>query len=115
MFRTEFNIPSSSFKIDHGSRLLTIGSCFSQVIGEKLVQNKFDTLVNPFGTIFNPVSIFKILETAFSGDQILSGSTIENNGTWFNYHIHSDLYGTTEQELNTKLETKLEEVNQYLR
>ena len=51
MFRTELTILPSPLKINHNSKVLTIGSCFSQVIGEKLFQNKFDTEVNPFGTV----------------------------------------------------------------
>ncbi|MEM8567123.1 MAG: GSCFA domain-containing protein, partial [Bacteroidota bacterium] len=62
MFRTEISIPDSPFKIGHNSQIVTIGSCFSDRMGQYLIDNKFRALANPFGVIFNPISIFKLLE-----------------------------------------------------
>jgi hypothetical protein len=114
MFRTELTIHSSSERINHGSKIMTIGSCFSQVIGERLSQNKFDALVNPFGTVFNPISIFKLLENSTSNNFSMLDASVENKNTWFNYHVHSDVYGNTKEELNSKLEEKIKYVNEFL-
>jgi hypothetical protein len=114
MFRTELNIDPFSEKISHHSKILTIGSCFSQVIGEKLSKNKFETLVNPFGTIFNPVSILRLLKAAMTNDLSITDSSVENKEAWFNYHFHSELYGTTREELNSKLKEKLIKVQEHL-
>jgi hypothetical protein len=114
MFRTELNIASSPFKINHRSKLLTIGSCFSQVIGERLSNNKFDVFVNPFGTIFNPVSITRLLENSMINNFEGIDSSVESSGVWFNHHVHSDFYGTTKEELYSKLKTNLKQVHEYL-
>lgn len=114
MFRTELTIPLSPSKLNHNSKVLTIGSCFSQVIGEKLLQNKFDTVVNPFGTVFNPISIFRLLENSVSNKFTILDSFVENKGAWFNYQVHSDVYGITKDALNSKLEEKIKQVNEYI-
>ena len=114
MFRTELNIIPSLEKIEHGNKIITIGSCFSQVIGERLSKNKFETLVNPFGTIFNPVSIFRLLENSISSNFSILSSSVLSQSIWFNYHVHSDLYGDTEEELKSRVEEKVKEVNQWL-
>ncbi|HSZ24473.1 MAG TPA: GSCFA domain-containing protein [Cytophagaceae bacterium] len=115
MFRTEFTIGVSSTKLNHQNKILTIGSCFSQVIGERLLQNKFDVLVNPFGTIFNPISIFKLLKNALLNDFETIDAAVENHGVWFNYHVHSELYGSTKEVLNSKLKGKLQQVNDVIK
>ena len=114
MFRTELTISPSSFKINHGNKLLTIGSCFSQVIGERLVNNKFDTLVNPFGTVFNPVSICRLLENSLTDNFAGIDSPIESRGVWYNHHVHSDFYGKTKDELNSKIKENLKRVHNHL-
>ena len=38
-------------------RIMVLGSCFADSIGEKLVTGGFDVCVNPFGTLYNPVSV----------------------------------------------------------
>ena len=52
----------------HSDKMLLMGSCFSDNIGAKLRDAMVDVLVNPFGTIFNPLSIAgavdKIIELA---------------------------------------------------
>jgi hypothetical protein len=56
-FRTELPIPNSPFKISYDDKILLLGSCFSAHIGAFLEKNRFFVLSNPFGTLFNPVSI----------------------------------------------------------
>ncbi len=56
-FRIEIKIPKCNNLIDYKSKILLLGSCFSDNIGEKFLYYKFNTLTNPFGIIFYPVSL----------------------------------------------------------
>lgn len=56
-FFTKVDIPSADFKMDYKSRLFFIGSCFADNISYIWNQRKFRTLTNPFGTVYNPLSI----------------------------------------------------------
>ena len=114
MFRTELKPEPSADKISHHHQLLTIGSCFAQVIGEKLRQNKFEVLSNPFGTIFNPVSIFKLLETAHKKDASLLNTYVENNGLYFNHHLHSDFYKESKTALENDVKNTIDQVHHQL-
>lgn len=58
MFRTEIILEPAPHKISLSHPILCIGSCFADVIGKRLQDNKFRAIVNPFGTLYNPVSIF---------------------------------------------------------
>ena len=61
---TEVALDAPDWKIDHHTKILTIGSCFAEVLGGQLADNKFDVLNNPLGTVFNPLTICKILDSA---------------------------------------------------
>lgn len=56
-FFTKVDILPADFKIDYRSNLFFIGSCFADSISHKWGSRKFQTLVNPFGTVYNPLSI----------------------------------------------------------
>src|SRR5690606_23856993 len=56
-FRTELRIPESDRKITHSRKILGMGSCFVDSIGEKLEEGKFQVVRNPFGTLFHPLAI----------------------------------------------------------
>ena len=61
-FRTIVNVPKPSFEIMPCERVLFVGSCFASNIGEKFIDWKFRTLVNPFGVMYNPASILHTVE-----------------------------------------------------
>jgi hypothetical protein len=56
-FRTKVDIPTSEIRIDHDSGILLIGSCFADNIGARLKTLKFRVAHNPFGVLYNPVSV----------------------------------------------------------
>ena len=55
--QTPVTFPSSRIPVTHGDRIMAVGSCFADQIGNRLVQGGFSACVNPFGTLYNPVSI----------------------------------------------------------
>jgi hypothetical protein len=63
MFRTPIDFPKATFNIDHPQSILALGSCFSQNIGERMAVAKFPVFINPFGTLFDPISIHAIFDT----------------------------------------------------
>ena len=58
---TTVEIPKPEKQIDFSCKILCLGSCFADSMGEKLVQYGFDCLVNPFGTLYNVCSVFNSL------------------------------------------------------
>jgi hypothetical protein len=113
-FRTELEISESPQKISLQTPVLTIGSCFAEVIGGRLVENKIPTLSNPFGTIFNPVSMAKLLTQAAKNQPPDNALYVEHQGVWFHYDFHSSLWGHSREELAEQLIQKLQEVRDWL-
>ena len=56
-FRTPVTITEPSFRIEPLEQILFVGSCFADNIGQRFVENKFLATVNPYGVMYNPVSI----------------------------------------------------------
>ncbi len=52
--------------ISYRSKITMLGSCFTDNIGKMLSDYGFDTLVNPFGTLYNPISIKQSIEMLLS-------------------------------------------------
>jgi len=64
-FRTEVEIPISEKKIQISGSLFSIGSCFATEISVKLADSQFQTLNNPFGTLFNPWAVKNSIQEIF--------------------------------------------------
>ena len=62
-FRTIVDIPASAVTIEPHDRILLVGSCFANSIGNKFCEAQFPATVNPYGTMYNPASILHTVES----------------------------------------------------
>lgn len=61
-FTTPVQIQKSDFSIQPLEEVLFVGSCFADGIGRRFAEERFRTTVNPFGTMYNPVSVLHTLQ-----------------------------------------------------
>src|SRR3954463_13810354 len=102
-FRTEFNTRLHKNTISHSAQILTIGSCFADSIGNRLIDNKFHALVNPFGTTYNPVSIHKLIRTACYSQVPSPETYLATDDIHSNYDFHSSMSALNRPELEKNL------------
>jgi hypothetical protein len=115
-FTTKIPIARSHHPIDYASRILLLGSCFSENIGAKFEYYKFQATTNPFGIIFNPVSIERILSRIVNQDYFTEKDIFYHNERWHCYEVHSELsIGNKEaflKELNSIIEQSYNQIIQ---
>lgn len=105
MFKTSIKIePNTDFFIDYNQSGFSLGSCFANNIGVRLSNAKFQPIVNPFGVIYNPVSISKLLEIISQKQEFPAALYNEKNGIWSHYFLHSE-------HSNLKLEQLKKDIN----
>ncbi|NIJ51895.1 GSCFA domain-containing protein [Dyadobacter arcticus] len=115
-FTTEVNIKPSDWKISHHSKVLTIGSCFAEVLGAQLSHYKLNVQNNPFGTVFNPLAISKILDSAIEDRKPNSDLFVESSDQiWLHHDFHSSQWGTNRAALESKLTEQLMSVKVFLK
>jgi len=114
MFRTEINISPSSWKIPLGHRIFSLGSCFAVHIGELLSTYKFQTLTNPFGTIYNPLSIHKLISMSLDLKDPGDWAFVKNQGVYRNFLFHSEISSTNEEEFHSKTKKTLQLAHDHL-
>ncbi|GAB3896106.1 GSCFA domain-containing protein [Spirosoma agri] len=114
-FHTEISPEPLPHRIGLKSRIVTIGSCFAEVMGRRLTDHKLAVLDNPFGTVFNPTSIAKLLTAALYGGAPDETLYVERNGVWFHYDFHSSLWANSRNELHDKLTERLAQTGDAIR
>ncbi|OJJ20495.1 hypothetical protein BKI52_18735 [marine bacterium AO1-C] len=113
-FRTTFHLPSSPFSLDLQTPVLSLGSCFANTMGKRLQQNKFRALVNPFGVIFNPLSIYKLLTTSIVQSSLQDQDLIQSQGIWYHYHMHSEFCADEPIVLKDKIQQQVQHTHHFL-
>ncbi|WOK07311.1 GSCFA domain-containing protein [Imperialibacter roseus] len=104
MFRTEISTTPHQHLITHQDSILTMGSCFADVMGNRLAENKFSVDINPFGTVYNPVSIFKLLSQAASNTSFTNEGIVESQGIYQHFDLHSKFGKGTKEELQAEVQ-----------
>ncbi|MDM1547319.1 GSCFA domain-containing protein [Empedobacter falsenii] len=113
-FRTTFQIQSSDFKLNHQHKILTIGSCFSDEIGKRLTDLKFDGLINPFGVIFNSYSIQNLIERSIHKKYFTTADVHQNGEEFFCFDVHSSFNALIKEAVLEELNSTLDEVYDYI-
>lgn len=114
-FHFEFDIKKSQRTILHQHKLLLMGSCFTENIGEKLRKHKFTVLENPNGILFNPVSVAEAIESYIDNKQITGADIFQHNETWHSWKHHSRYSGVTELECLQKINESITAAHFYLK
>lgn len=90
-FTTKIPVAKSNNPIDYNSRIISLGSCFVENMGEKFSYFKFQNTVNPFGIIFNPVSIEKLVSRIANQQKFSEEDVFFHNDLWHCFEVHSEL------------------------
>lgn len=97
-FRTQIPIPQNLNPIDYNSKIVSLGSCFAVNMAEKFEYYKFQNSVNPFGIIFNPVSIEKLIYRIVNQVFFTEKDIFFHNERWHCFEVHSDLSNANKEE-----------------
>ena len=93
-FRTQIEDLYFPFKIDHKQKVLFLGSCFTSNIGERFQYFGFSPKINPFGIVYNPISIFEHIERAIDQRLCNNSDFFLVDEVWKSFNFHSDISGT---------------------
>jgi hypothetical protein len=112
-FRTVVEIKKES-NISYSNKIMMFGSCFAENIGEKLLKSKFQTIINPFGILFNPQSVCYSLERILEKKLFSKDELFEHEGVWKSFYHHSHFIELTSETFLKNANKKLEEASDFL-
>ncbi len=88
-FRTSLPAPlKSAVSIGHQDAILCMGSCFATHMGDWLQNLKFSCLINPFGILYNPVSMGEGLSRLLTQEPYTASDLVQHGGLWHSFDHH---------------------------
>lgn len=112
MFHLPFHIDTFPFEIDHHKKISLLGSCFSDEIGGKFRFYGFNTVSNPFGTIFHPEPLARFIESCLQENP--TQRIFQREDIFLSWDAASSVYSSSEIELQNKLASIRAEWNVHL-
>ncbi len=101
-------------RLSHDNKLLVLGSCFSEHIGEKLEKVCFDVDVNPSGILYNPASILIALKNILNKKQFVAKDLFLSGSLWSSFQ-HSTLFSSPDLEITLRnINSRIEAAHKQL-
>jgi hypothetical protein len=113
-FRTIVSAPQLKAPIPYDSRLLFMGSCFAQNIGERFQAHRMQALVNPFGVIYNPVSVAQSLQLLLDNKRFDTQDLHFHNQLWHSFSHHGSFSSPSPEDCLETINTTLDTGRQFL-
>jgi hypothetical protein len=112
--RTTFNISESGRKISYNDPVMFIGSCFATSIGRKLELGRMPVLINPAGTVYNPVSVCNTLNVITGRNKYDSDNLYNHEGLWISFDHYTDFSSVSCEDILSRINRSSEEAFGFL-
>jgi hypothetical protein len=113
--RTTFNIETPPFRIGYDDSVMLIGSCFASSIGEQMNRGRMSVMVNPAGTVYNPVSVCNTLNTLIAGKEFVKDDLHYHDGMWYSFYHYTDFSSEDPDKTLEKINRRLTEASLFLK
>ena len=106
--QTIVDIQPSEWKIGYEDKILMLGSCFSDEIGAQMQQRYLQVTCNPFGTLYNPLSIAQALTMTEVPE------LVEHEGLWHSMAHHGSFSRASKEEAEQAVRASIKAMQQAL-
>ena len=114
-FFTEIEISEFPFKMDYSKSMMLFGSCFSENIGQKLIDLKFKVDMNPFGILYNPESIANSLKLLLKNQTFTESDLFFDQGLWNSFYHHSRFSDVNREMALEKINSRIKLSAEFLK
>jgi hypothetical protein len=108
-FQTEVDIPEFPWETGYQKSNIFLGSCFTENVGKRMTELKYAVDVNPFGILYNPVSVAHALEFLLQKKKFSKKDLIQHDGLWHSFFHHGRFSSANIEQalknINDRIET----------
>jgi lysophospholipase L1-like esterase len=114
-FQTEVDIPEFPWKTGYQKSTIFLGSCFTENVGNRMAALKYDVDVNPFGILYNPVSVAHALEFLLGEKRFSKDDLIHHDGLWHSFFHHGRFSSADADQALKNINDRIETSSQILK
>jgi len=112
--RTTFGIEPSERKITYNDPVMFIGSCFATSIGRQFELGRMPVMVNPSGTVYNPVSVCNTINSVTEKKIYTYGDLYNYQGSWVSFDHYSDFSSSDRDAILEKINRRSAEALKFI-
>lgn len=103
------------FSISHSDHIMLMGSCFAENMGKRMQNLRFDVNVNPFGILYNPLSMAEALSRCLDNSEMGEESLVQYEGLWHSWLHHGSFSSVDKVECLNACNDAIHAANNFLK
>lgn len=114
-FRTEIHIETSNRKLGYQTPMMFNGPCFTEYMSAQLMKGRLPLLSNPFGVLYNPVSVAHSLRLLMGSKKVTGADLVQHDRLWHSFFHHSRFSRPDKKELSQLIKNNCREAGVFLK
>ena len=114
-FKLTLEAKPSKYPIEYGDKLMLIGSCFTENIGAKFKSHLFEISENPYGILFNPVSVTNALTEIMELRKYNTDDLFQHNELWHSWSHHSRFSAIKQEDALENINRTILDAHHFLK
>ena len=110
----DIKISEPEVKIDYRDKIMLVGSCFTEHIGDSLADLKFQVMQNPNGIIFDPATVASSITSYIENKKYAAEELVHQNELWQSWQHHSRFSGINKDEVLHVINTSQQDAHDFL-
>ena len=102
------------FRLTHDEPVLLVGSCFTENMGQRMAALRFETMLNPFGIMYNPLSMAEALRRCLDGEAVDERVLVQRDGLWHSWLHHGSFSRRNGQDCLDACNSQIAKAQQFL-
>lgn len=113
--RTTFPIEPSKEKISYNDPVMFIGSCFATSIGKQFETGCMPVMINPSGTVYNPVSVLITVNDILKRRQFIPEDLYNHEGRWISFGHSTEFSSFNRDEALEMINKRTEQASEFMK
>ena len=114
-FSTPILLSTYATQGSHSKKMVLLGSCFAENIGKKLEEYKFLSETNPFGTLYNPLSVASAIQSLLDRKQYEAADLFKHEGCFHSFDHHSRFSSIDKGQCLNQINSKVHKACEHLK
>ena len=114
-FQTIVEIPKFSWQTGYSKKNILMGSCFTENVGNIMAARKYDIDINPFGILYNPVSVANGIRILLNQKEFTADNLIRHDGLWHSFFHHGKFSFPNKNETLEAINNRIQFSAEYIK
>ena len=114
-FQTVVEIPKFEWETGYSKKNIFMGSCFTENVGNKMAALKYSVDINPFGILYNPVSVANGIDILLNKKEFTADDLIQHNSLWHSFYHHGKFSSADKNDTLQTINNRIKSSSDYLK